>query len=139
MARDDYFVIVYKILAYLYESLKNGLKPDIYNILTAETYNIENSYFEYILKELQKEGYIDGVKIGQSLECEFIKITPTITIKPKGIEYLQENSIFSRVKKTIKDIKDTIPRIIDTNRCLFLYIKIFFIKGLTNDIKYSII
>ena len=29
MARNDYYVIAYQILAYLYECLKEGAKPDM--------------------------------------------------------------------------------------------------------------
>ena len=29
MAKDDYFVVMYKILAYLYQCLKDGVKPNI--------------------------------------------------------------------------------------------------------------
>ncbi len=111
MARDDYFVVVYKILKYLYECLKSGKSPDIYNILTAETYGVNESYFEYIIAELFEEGYIKGVSminvIGRTTPA--IKITPNITIKPKGIEYLQENSTIARAKNFLKEIKETVP------------------------------
>lgn len=29
MARDDYFVIVYQLMKYLYECLKRGEKPEV--------------------------------------------------------------------------------------------------------------
>ncbi len=111
MARDDYFVIVYKILTYLYECLKMGKNIDTYNILTAETYGIEESYFNYIIIQLYEEGYIDGINIIPIIGAKQkgIKITSNVIIKPKGIEYLQENSILSKVKGMLKEIKDTIP------------------------------
>ncbi len=111
MARDDYFVIVYKILKYLYECLKLGETPDIYNILTAETYGVNQSYFEYIITELFEEGYIKGVSMINSIGrvTPTIKITPNITIKPKGIEYLQDNSTIAKAKNFLKEIKETVP------------------------------
>ena len=111
MARDDYFVIVYKILTYLYTCLKNGENPDIYNVLTAESYGINQSYFDYIIAELLEAEYIKGVSTLNSLgrSKPLIKITGNIAIKPKGIEYLQENSAFAKVKNFIKEIKETIP------------------------------
>ncbi len=116
MARDDYFVIAYKILTYLYECLKTGEDIDMF-ILTPETYGIEESYFNYILIQLYEEGYIEGISVVAIMGAKRkgVKITKSITIKPKGIEYLQENSMLSKAKKVIKEIKDTIPRIIILN------------------------
>lgn len=111
MARDDYFVVVYKILKYLYECLKSGEKADIHNILTAETYGVNESYFEYIIDELLEGGYIKGVSlinvIGRTKPT--VKITPDIVIKPKGIEYLQDNSSIAKAKNFLKEIKETVP------------------------------
>lgn len=111
MARDDYFVIVYKILVYLYKCLKNGETADIVNILTAETYGVPESYFEYIIIELLDSGYIKGVStinvLGKSTPC--IKFTKDIMIKPKGIEYLQENSMVAKAKNFLKEVKEIVP------------------------------
>lgn len=111
MARDDYFVVVYKILAYLYDCLKSGKTPDIHNVLIAETYGINESYFEYIITELLEEGYIKGISTFKVMGKTnlSIKITPNIAIKPKGIEYLQENSTIAKAKNFLKEIKETIP------------------------------
>ena len=49
MAKDDYFVIVYQILKYLYDCLKQGIKPDKEK-LSYEFLNIPPSYWEYIFK-----------------------------------------------------------------------------------------
>ena len=86
-------------------------------ILTPETYGIEESYFNYILIQLYEEGYIEGISVVAIMGAKRkgVKITKSITIKPKGIEYLQENSMLSKAKKVIKEIKDTIPRIIILN------------------------
>lgn len=114
MARDDYFVIVYKILTYLYECLKTAKSPDVFNILIAEKYGIEESYFEYIIMELFEAGYIEGINVIPitGTKRKGVKITSEIIIKPKGIEYLQENSMLSKAKGILKEIKDTIPRFI---------------------------
>ena len=44
MAQNDYFVIVYQVLKYLYECLKKGEKPEAC-YLTASAYNIFQSLF----------------------------------------------------------------------------------------------
>lgn len=90
MARDDYFVIVYKILVYLYECLKFGKNPDVCHILSKEAYGIEQSYFDYIMIHLTEDEYIEGVDILPIMgtERKTAKITSSIMIRPKGIEYL---------------------------------------------------
>ena len=45
MAQNDYFVIVYQVLKYLYECLKKGEKPEAC-YLTASAYNIPENYFK---------------------------------------------------------------------------------------------
>ena len=47
MARDDYFVIVYQLMKYLYECLKRGEKPEV-DHLQASYYSIPDNYWKYI-------------------------------------------------------------------------------------------
>ena len=111
MAKDDYFYIRYKILLYLYECAKCGKTPDIYNVMTAESYGIDNSYFYFIIKNLYKDGCIDGlrvIKCGYSAEPSY-NITSRIEITTKGIEYLNENSMMEKAKNFLKEMKDIIP------------------------------
>ena len=51
MAQNDYFVIVYRVLKYLYDCLKKGEKPEA-EYLVASTYNIPENYWIYILFKL---------------------------------------------------------------------------------------
>ena len=48
MAQNDYFVIVYRVLKYLYDCLKKGEKPEA-EYLVASTYNIPENYWIYIV------------------------------------------------------------------------------------------
>ncbi len=67
MAQNDYFVIVYQVLKYLYDCLKAGEKPEAAH-LVASTYNIPESYWSYILLSLIHEEYkrnsVRGTKDG---------------------------------------------------------------------------
>jgi len=107
MAKDDYFVIMYLFLKRLYALLKSGkmITNDEIDEF-GQAYN--QDYWEYILLNLSKEGYIEGVfetKVlgGGNVACKDVKITPS------GIEYLFSNSMMERVKNTLKDIKGIIP------------------------------
>ena len=48
MAKDDYYVIVYKILAYLYMKLKSGetVEPEML-MYDGELFNINRKYWVY--------------------------------------------------------------------------------------------
>ena len=62
MSSDDYFVLAYKLLAYLYTQLKAGEDVDP-AMLAAEgpLLKVPESYRTYILDNLQKRGMIQGV------------------------------------------------------------------------------
>ena len=64
MSRDDYFVLVYQILAYLYTCLKEGqqavpeyLNPD------SPLLGINEQYWTYIMTNMLKQGYIEGITV----------------------------------------------------------------------------
>lgn len=116
MSKDDYFYIVYKILKYLYKQLKCGntvvYDEDFINALELE--RIDVTYWEYIIKSLFDEQYVQGDMIERhyidsdvpTLEIETLQITP------KGIEYLQENSNMKKVAEFLKDATNIITSII---------------------------
>lgn len=88
MAKNDYHVIVYRILLYLYTCLKGGEDVDpkrLDEIALAAGAN--ERYWHYILCSL-----LDGA-------C----------ITPRGIEYLTDNSFMAKVRKFLKEAKDIAP------------------------------
>lgn len=107
MSKDDYFVIVYQVLKYLYDCLKRGEKPEaIY--LEASTYSIPKSYWEYILIGLLHDDYISGIEPINTKNGIVWGDLRDVIITPKGIEYLFENSMLQKVKRTLKDVSDII-------------------------------
>ena len=62
MAKDDYYVIVYKILAYLYKQLKEGkpIEPE-YLMYDGTLFQINRQYWVYILWNMTDQGYIRGL------------------------------------------------------------------------------
>ena len=62
MAQNDYFVIVYQVLKYLYECLKKGEKPEAC-YLTASAYNIPENYWQYIILSMITEEYVKGIAV----------------------------------------------------------------------------
>lgn len=111
MARDDYHVIVYKILAYLYVQLKNGeavdgkcLKHD------GRLFQINHSYWTYIMRNMQNQGLIEGIAITKLWGNDFdIEGLESCNITPYGIEYLCDNSFMEKAKQFMRDVKEITP------------------------------
>ncbi len=62
MAKDDYFVIVYQILAYLYQRLKKGESVDTAMLgCDSPLFKINKQYWAYILYNLQTSGLVDVI------------------------------------------------------------------------------
>ncbi|MFM1580720.1 YjcQ family protein [Helcococcus bovis] len=111
MAKDDYHVIVYKILAYLYQQLKKGENNEPEMLLNnGGLFNINKTYWLYILQNLIDDGYIKGlnnISVGNGYyipdQLKYCQITP------KGIDYLCQNSTIEKAKNFLKDIKEITP------------------------------
>ncbi len=108
MAKDDYFVIVFKILCYLYDCLKHGKTPDMEYLSTEnKLFPVGVDYWNYIMVHLVEEGYIDHVQIiAPDGSKPFAVLKESVEITPKGIEYLQENSMMKKVFEKVKDVSN---------------------------------
>lgn len=112
MARDDYYVVVYQILAYLYDKLKKGEDVDPKQISHNEgnLIHINKRYWTYIMVNLEKYNLIEGLHIITPDGCEpIICKLEQCQITPLGIEFLTENSTINKAKEFFKDVKEIIP------------------------------
>ena len=101
MAKDDYQVIVCKILKYLYEILKKGESPDTTK-LNHLVLDINESYWNYIIEQLVNEEYIQGlIRMQIDGRKDLFRGFENIRITPKGIEYLTENSTMKKITKAL--------------------------------------
>lgn len=108
MAKDDIFRIIYVILKELYENKKEGIRTPRDHI-SAERFDIPDSYWLDIICELIKNDYVSGVKITNTKTGRIIGGLDDIDITLKGIEYLQENSMMKKVCDFLKGVKDIAP------------------------------
>ena len=108
MKKDDYFVISYRILAYLYDCLKKGNSPQM-DVISAEAMGINEKYWHCILRSLVEKGRIrGGVYAPDIAGGGFLGVSnPMIT--EEGICFLQENSSMSRAKRFLIEIKAMVP------------------------------
>lgn len=113
MAKDDYHVIVYQILSYLYECLKKDIKVNGKNISyeTSKYFNINKNYWSYIIISMYNSGLITGITLTPvwGEEYPLISDLDSCRITPAGIEYLCDNSFMAKAKQFMKDIKEITP------------------------------
>lgn len=113
MAKDDYNVIVFKILTYLYAVLKRKTVFDINEFKTAIG-SIDENYFNDLLEIMQKEGFIDGLIFAHAWGIESIICNDLsdMRITFKGMQFLTENSKMQEVKNFLLKNVDTISSLI---------------------------
>lgn len=112
MAKDDYYVIVYQILSYLYKCLKEGEKVDG-NAISADgtLFAINERYWEYIMVNMHAQGFIRGLSIKKSPNGVYISRLNECEITPDGIDYLCDNSRIKRAYEFAKDALNILPLI----------------------------
>ena len=107
MAKDDYFVLVYRILTYLYECFQTGEKAEL-DRFGADALKVSNGYWTNILESIAEDGLVKGVVVIPRLGGSPDIRVANIKITSAGIEYLQENSMMQKTKRFLKEIKETI-------------------------------
>lgn len=111
MAKDDYFVLVYKIPAYLYTVLKEGRSTDAKMLQYDSTLlGVNEPYWAYIMENLQAQGYITGLTVVAAWGgVRSISNLERCQITPDGIAYLFENNLLAKAKELLKDVKAMTP------------------------------
>lgn len=102
------FKVIYKILKIIEKSM--DLEEFDKKSISRERFELTEPRYNRIMTLLVKEGYITGVEIWNSRDCEYPRICitrPEITIK--GLEYMEDNTFMKRAADIAKGIKDTIP------------------------------
>ena len=100
MAKNDYFVIVFQILNYLYECLRDGVQVNS-DKLTEKAFNIPLGYWEFIIHHLHALGFIRGTSVSDGR----IDIS-NIALGYNGIDYLFENPSIINAKEFLQVLED---------------------------------
>lgn len=102
MAKDDMEVIIYKILSYLYSSLKAGHKTSLEEVAwRCKLFDITREYWIIVLKEMIDDGLVSGIKYVEAKDMEGIIVIGNFSITKKGREYLTNNSTMAKVKEML--------------------------------------
>ncbi|WP_338033125.1 YjcQ family protein [Limosilactobacillus alvi] len=108
LAKNDYFVVMYRLMMYLYNCLKNDQQVDLSKI-TSSYLGINERYFQYILTNLVNDGYLMADSTYEDMNG--LHVMESIMISPKGIAYLHENSTIAKVKSSVKGLSDIIGNV----------------------------
>lgn len=107
MAQDDMHVVMYKILAYLYKCMKEGVKPER-GMYSADAVGINEAYWQSIMVELSRRQLVKGFDIMSTSGDDYVTIrNPRITMD--GVEFLMENSMMRKAFEFLRDTKSAIP------------------------------
>lgn len=110
MAKNDYFVIAYKILTYLYGCFQAGTKSEL-SQYSAEALGINRGYWRNVIESLTDEKYITGTEaITRSMEntpIGYIERFLHTKITQGGIAFLAEDNLIAEAKKYVKAAKNT--------------------------------
>lgn len=108
MAHNDMYVVMYKIIAYLYDCMKKGVEPDDLK-WSSDALGIPRSYWLAVVEELVDHGYIDGVTIHRFFGGDASVTALNAHVTMEGIAFAQENSMMGKAKAFLRDAKASIP------------------------------
>lgn len=108
MAQNDMYVVMYKIIAYLYDCMKRGVAPEDAR-WSAEALGIPEGYWSAIVEELVTHGFVSGVKVAHTLSGTSLVTTFNPRVTMEGVAFAQENSMMGKAKSFLKDAKEAIP------------------------------
>ena len=96
MAKDDYGVIAYKVLAYYYACIKDGVNGNVTK--AQELAGCNDLYFTAVIKDLTARGLLAGeVVYSWGEEVVFAELRITID----GTVYIEENSTMTKVRHAL--------------------------------------
>lgn len=110
MANDDMHVIMYKILSYLYSCMKKGEDADESKLRWDSPLVgcVPQRYWERIMEQLASKGLVGGVSVRSfDGEPQVLMDKPYVTMD--GVEFLMENSMMSKAKQFLQDVKASVP------------------------------
>ena len=109
MAHDDMHVVMYKVLAYLYDRMKRGEEPSRAAVLhDGDMLSIPYRYWAQIMAQLAEMGLVKGVSVKWTgNEPQVFMSSPCVTLA--GVEFLEEDSMMAKARRFLKEAKSTLP------------------------------
>ncbi len=100
MAKDDYNVIVFRVLTYLYACLKRVTAFDSVHFEKFIINDVNEDYFVDVLKMMSEDELIKGFSYVNAWGDNIVKTSDyqKLKITSKGIDFLTENSKMKKIK-----------------------------------------
>lgn len=97
MAYNDMDVIIYKILSYLYECMKQGVSPRPEDMCaSARLFRIPQKYWIQIIEEIQGHGLVKGFFIIDTKEGKLVQLSDNVIVTLDGVAMPLICDIFGR-------------------------------------------
>ncbi len=106
MAKDDYDVLVCKVLVFLYKRLrkKTQEKPEDYIAPMTKYFPVDQDYLNYVLYHMKEKKLIEDIKIIKAWGGDFIVLDiSSICITPEGIAHLRDNSLMKKIAEKLPE------------------------------------
>lgn len=114
MAKDDYDVILYRLLIYLYACMKRKIIFEEQTFSASVKKHVDSEeYFADIIRMAQEEGLIEGVTIKKAWGGDVI-IASSLNharITASGIRYLNNNCQMKAIGELLKESADIISKL----------------------------
>ena len=105
MAKDDYYVVVSKILVYLYKKYKQKDVEENYIAPMTKAFPIKEEQLNDTISMLIDQGFVKGVCV-KAWGGDIVMIDyDSLKITPAGIDYLQDNSKIRKICETLEEAK----------------------------------
>ena len=113
MAEDDYDIIAYRILVYLYACKKREIIYDDTTFDTTVRKDVNEDYFMDVLRMMQDEGFISGLSFTKAWGNTYILISDIADteITAEGVHYLENDNKMKRAGNILKDAVDAIAKL----------------------------
>lgn len=101
MSQSDMFVVMCKIIAYLYDCMRRGEDPSP-DGWGPEAMGVCDAYWRRIVSQLVEHGYIGGVNVARtSMGTSIQPFDPFVTVE--GVQFARENSTMRAAAKFLVD------------------------------------
>lgn len=108
MAHNDMYVVMYKIIAYLYDCMKKGIAPND-EMWSCMALGIPESYWASVVSELADHRFIAGVNVIPYVDGGHMVSIGRAEVTMEGVAFAQENSMMAKAKAFLQDAKASIP------------------------------
>lgn len=106
MAKDEYYVIVCKILVFLYKKLKGKEQRTNIEYIAPLTkdFPIDEEYLRYVIEKMNEKGFVEKVTVVKAWGEETIRVDyDKMRITPEGIDYLKDNGTMQKLVHTLQE------------------------------------